>query len=563
MVLSACGGTTPKENGFELFQEDTLAHEELFGSLEDPTSPIKAIHNLEPVPTGEPYIGVQSKEYTIETNNYVALRFVAALNVSLSTNVKWARAIYTDEGDAYKAEEFIPCTKAYTDIYDGGSSFLNIKSVSASYTYFVMYTIKNIPATGFENYFVNLSLSISGADPVKTVSTTVDQTKQISFAYDCHDYFIRGTYHGIENITNSEDDDYASNPLPDGKVARFTQDLYEDDDFYIIRNYVDADPEESKFRIYDSSCIRENPYFEDDTTSADKVVVNETRSYVFYLNDVDEIDVESGYYVAYKNNSNVDVVDPLTYAGKDNEDKNQFKGTIAPKNGSNLVFYTTDPESPLTISSQSGNVSIVETKLAVTYGGPELDLYLKQEPTNYSLWCGYPEFVVKVGGSISPVKSRENTGSDKAIYDINLTTGQKVIISCGYTELNVNGGATSEYSAPSNAHFVFYVNSSYQVWVDELATVTISVEYNTYGNGSLYAVGNFSGDFEPWPIYKLTYNDGNIWTGSFEIKVGKTIKLCVAPTENPTKGTVTAWENDAANRTVVSGGISITGWNVA
>ena len=567
MALSACGGAGPNNPGPELFKEDTLLHEELFGDVNSGLS--KARKNLDPLDpsTTQPIIGVQA--YT-GTEGYVSLRFVAAINIPSADigtyTATWRRTMYDADGNVYKVADDKPSTKAFTSIKDNGSdltaaAFDTAHGGTGYYTHFVVYSMLNIPLTlnavSLSDYYLHATLSLSGNANQYTVATNVARTKQVSFNPAAGEYLLRGTINGNQGVTLPQDSDYATKPLPDGKVTRFTTPLLENDSFYLVYNHVDATPENSKFVIYDSNCVRSNPYLGDDETAAKKIKSWSSRNYVFYLDDVNELDVESGYHVSYTNYAGDTVVDPLTYAGQDGDSKNQFKGTIAPRNGSSLVLFTDDPESPLTIASQSGNIS----GLAITFGGPELDFYLKEETENYSIWCGYPECYLEIDGAVSPIESRAQTGNDVAIFDLSLTAGQKVIVHCGYKLVPLGTGVETEYTAPASTNYIFYVNNSAQVWVDELATVTFAVNYDTYNNGSLYAVGNFSGDYEPWPMYKLEWTTGNDWVATFELPVGKKLKLCVAPTENPTKGAVTAWES--VERTVVSGGMSVTGWNVA
>ena len=109
MALSACAGAAPQIDGsrnnepksneslnnveqFDLFEEDTLIHEELF---EQSASAFinKEIMKLPYIDETGPKIGVQSASYKVGNEDFKAIRFVAAINLegkALSdVNIVW------------------------------------------------------------------------------------------------------------------------------------------------------------------------------------------------------------------------------------------------------------------------------------------------------------------------------------------------------------------------------------------------------------------------------------------------------------------------------------------
>ena len=179
-----------------------------------------------------------------------------------------------------------------------------------------------------------------------------------------------------------------------------------------------------------------------------------------------------------------------------------------------------------------------------------------------SLWYDYPstDLVPQTNGETAVVTTFSPNEGDVAKYSVNLEAGDEFTILFNEDLLNFPSASSTVYVAPATAEYIIYVNSTYNVYVDQLAVVTFNVNYGAGYGKALYAVGDFSGDYEPWPMFKLTWTDGDNWTGTISLPVGKHLKLCVAPDSNPTKGDVSAWES--IERTI-SGDMSVTGWDVA
>ena len=153
MALTSCAGVAPKAEK-NLFQEDTLAHEEIFGDarieMQGYREPRKS-----PELSPEPMYGVQ---YQI-TASYIHMRLIAAVSLpDLSVGVQWTRTMYKghvgggQDGHVFKSEGNFDSTKAYTSLANGTEDPLTIAAFNAeyktSYDHFVVYTMLNIPKTG-------------------------------------------------------------------------------------------------------------------------------------------------------------------------------------------------------------------------------------------------------------------------------------------------------------------------------------------------------------------------------------------------------------------------------
>ena len=545
------------------FAEDTLAHEEVFGNGELGLRKAEPFR-LDPINSAAPAIAVQTRS---EKAGFISIRFVAAVKLKeadmANTSVVWTRTMYLADGtvkSGKEADEF-ESNKAYTKINDGGAeldiSDFDTAQGNPGYTHFVVYTMRNIPDEA-SNYYLGVSLAVD--DTVdnsfdaqsKMVVTTVNQNKQVSFPVNQEGYFLQGTIGGVAgsvlaSVSPSGDD-----------VARFSSALSANDAFYICYNHTDATLANCKFRVYDSSCIADenNPYFVDNGESSKMIKATTGHNYAFNFTGSYELDdIESGYTVQYTNNSEELVTVPLVYDGRDGSNKPQHTALISPKTGSALVFALDG--NALTPSREDNANNNINNSRVVQCGGEDISLYVKDLGESHSLWVNYPGLKVFVNGNSVPLAPRANPHGNVAVYEVPLTAGQKVIVNRGYNQLHLGDTEDVEYTAAQTATYAFYINNEYKVYVDELTTVTFNVNYDTHNNGSLYALGNFSGDWEPWSEYRLTWSEGNNWIGELLLPVGKQLQLAVAPTENPTKSAVIAWQGKNVE---ITRNMSVTSW---
>ncbi|MBQ6730642.1 MAG: hypothetical protein IJR08_01905 [Bacilli bacterium] len=552
MAMSSCtyleSGTVQKGN---FFKEDASAKVDVFGGEEEAVS----LRKNEPFGSAaadlaEPIIGVQYRAaYEKDNKSYIAVRFIAAIK-SLDVNAEWTRSVYDANGARVGAEASYETTQAYTALSGMGETVYP-SSFGAEYKYFVAYTLYDIPFEEKDDYYIAASVELSDTEGSLSSVNSLEMAARIGgnatakYPKNTSGYFLAGTLSGSANSI-------LSSGIPfDDNVARFSASLSVNDSFYICQKT------SGTFKLYNSSCLTiDNPYLVNDGQSSRMIKVVSAHNYAFDFTSGYQIDnIEGGYSVQYTDNGDNVVSVPLLFDGYDGSHQPQHYAYISPKTGSTLLF-TLDGES-IAPSREQNDGNNIDNDRVVKCGGENIDIYLKDlGSNNHSLWVNYPELRVLVNGNIVPPTSRTYLHGNAAIYEVPLKTGQRVSIYRGYNQLHYGDTEQVEYIASVDATYAFYVNGEYKVYVEELASVTFSVNYDTHNNGSLYAVGDFSGNYERWDEYRLTWTSGNVWTGTFLLPVGKKVQLKVFDDN----GYETAHEN--VTRTIVSGGISITGWDV-
>lgn len=225
LVLSACNLETPVNNEkeidgiSEIFLEDDLAHEEIFGQsgaieydLGQPESlqPRRAFFDkrLDDIdPLEKPVIGVQ---YAREEDGDYAIRYVAAIS-SLQVTAAWTRDIGDSNGnrprdDGHSSIQF-PVQKAYSALsetgVDGDDAPVLPSSVGSKYHYFVVFTLRNIPENKANSYlFGYLTLtSLDGTSSILSDARISKVSGGNSFKFDptsddYHGYFLQGSIGG-------------------------------------------------------------------------------------------------------------------------------------------------------------------------------------------------------------------------------------------------------------------------------------------------------------------------------------------------------------------------------
>lgn len=145
----------------DLFKEDTLAHEEIFGGAEEIGYFGKqTIMNRNPGQAiTTPKIGYQIRY----ADSKLAIRFVAAIN-DLNVEAYWKRGVAAPDGTevASFSNETQQVTKYYRTITDGPSTITAGEGEYAGYTGFVVYTLYNIPYSTVKDNYVAAYLSLVG-----------------------------------------------------------------------------------------------------------------------------------------------------------------------------------------------------------------------------------------------------------------------------------------------------------------------------------------------------------------------------------------------------------------
>lgn len=246
MALSSCAGAGQKVDikNDNIFVEDTLAHEEIFGDskieFQDYKAPLKA-------PSGPvaPIYGVQYQESS--DGEHVHMRFIAATWInSSSTAVKWTRTMYKGHGNGdqnghvFKEEADKACTKAYTSLANGSEEAMTISSINAQYgdgddyNYFVVYTMLNIPKTTYDDYAIRANITIGSLESSTGIAATVGQTAYATFNMDQDDHFISGRFNGVHDEFEPEYDEEKGETKGDNNAVYYGVDLHAGDTFALV-----------------------------------------------------------------------------------------------------------------------------------------------------------------------------------------------------------------------------------------------------------------------------------------------------------------------------------------
>lgn len=258
MVLAGCSNhpikpVAEKEDLSGMMREDTVAHEDIFGSVD---LNVKRLGEPEETPAAGsgfvnvPKIGVQfSGVYDGDLRNgsgeiigqgdCYAVRFVAAANVNQtaldneSITAVWTRGVSTNEGDAVKplaTGDSYRSTVAYESLKNG-ETLTNASSEGNDYTHYLVYTMYDIPVANADCYIAAYLTLSDGAHTVKSkaVAARVGGNNAFSFAADkAAGYFIQGKINGVPNQMLNLDDDLTD--LEDHAEKRDVA-LQEDDEF--------------------------------------------------------------------------------------------------------------------------------------------------------------------------------------------------------------------------------------------------------------------------------------------------------------------------------------------
>ena len=220
LAVSAC--QFKGQSGVEgnLFLEDTLAHEEIFGNAaisEFSAKPKFAPNDPIEHPNNDYSIGVQSQPGS--TENTISFRFVAPIRFEAGelnpTEAKWTRTVSKKDGSAYpKDTGQIECTTAYNAISYGASAYTISQynsEHSTNFTHFVVYTLRNVPVDS-NDYFVSAYLTLQpkkiGGEGgkelfnTKAVAINASNTQQYAYVHDLGYYFLDGTFNGTPNVVS-------------------------------------------------------------------------------------------------------------------------------------------------------------------------------------------------------------------------------------------------------------------------------------------------------------------------------------------------------------------------
>ena len=204
-----------REKEIESLDESVVAEDDIFGNgimslIAD--KPVKRTENNTQSQLVKPMIG---RQYYINDGK-ISIRFFAAIS-ELDVNAVWTRTLYNEDGSVNNAlsTSTKTSTVAYTSLsyYDytnGENAILNATNVKAEdgtnpYKYFVIYTIKNIPISDYENCSIDANLEVSNDNGViasKTGSVKTNTTAAMS-SYSL-DLDFDNTYQGSNTTVGNQ-----------------------------------------------------------------------------------------------------------------------------------------------------------------------------------------------------------------------------------------------------------------------------------------------------------------------------------------------------------------------
>ena len=292
MVLSACAGAQPRQEAVQQepeFVEDTLAHEEIFGEA---GRQIKLTPYKDPVVPSDPslrkpLVGVQYKD---EGGGKYAVRYVAAI-AALDVEATWTRGICDKAGVQKQTGDNKFVNKvveyAYTAVSaDSGSgdAYTTPEAVNENFHYFVVYTLRNVPADQLNSYlFAYLTLT-KGVESVKSLARVSKISGGNTFTYDTDSgtgYFIQGTINGVANSV------LPINDTPTGtnyaQEENFT--LAANDTFGLFKYASDH------FQCFGYDQLRRGAQFLPKVTDSNYIKASGAGSYSLYLTNSNEIHI--------------------------------------------------------------------------------------------------------------------------------------------------------------------------------------------------------------------------------------------------------------------------------
>lgn len=262
LVLSACSGLQNNKENNDVFLEDTLAHEELFGGNfvehklgeQNSLKPREQIRPYYAATPEQPNVGVQYLKYKENETDYYAIRYVAAIE-SLSVTAKWTRDVSGVNGNRKNfANLEVSVTNAYEQLSeagaDGNEAPILPSSVDAKYNYFVVYTLRKIPMSEVNSYLFGY-LTITNLDGSSS-SVSLARVSKLgggnSFKIDHKTntgYFLRGRVQGTDNNV------YPINDTPDsGYYGKEQLTLTSGDSFGIFKIGLNGSNELDHFQFF-------------------------------------------------------------------------------------------------------------------------------------------------------------------------------------------------------------------------------------------------------------------------------------------------------------------------
>ena len=293
MVLSGCSNALveqPVNNNNEIvLEEDTLAHEEIFGgqAIKGP-----AIRKMSDVGVDTDYkVGYQihfdDKGTTGEGNegdDTISIRFIAAIKADYTVR-RWSRAVSTVSGGELKAlsdhrrvaeeDVYFDSKVVYTHLANGeGKDEMDAtQGAYADYTGFIVYSLLNIPYEANKNAYVGVTLAL---DEVKTEFYAVKIEKNGAGTASAHHFKFASNKEGFFLAKGESVVDADASTRGEGNAASFTTSFAANDTFLVAQKTA------SLFKVWNGSCLGDADA--NVANASGLVKVNTAARYAFYLN---------------------------------------------------------------------------------------------------------------------------------------------------------------------------------------------------------------------------------------------------------------------------------------
>lgn len=398
MVLSGCGrinnNVTPR-NDFDFLQEDTLAHEEIFGgeALKGP-----AIRKMSDVGTDTDYkVGYQihfdDKGDEDVNNDVISIRFIAAIKADYTVK-RWTRGVTNYWGNELKAlsdhrhddvndvDVYFDSHVLYTHLANGaGNDEMTAGDGDfADYTGFLIYSLLNIPYEANKNAYIGVTLAL---DELKTDFYAVKIEKNALGTASAHSFKFASNKEGFflsKGVAVVDADETTRDSV--NNSATFTADFAANDTFVVVQKTA------SMFKVWSGDCLTD----EDENLVKDnglaKVVT--AAKYVIKLNKTNNI-----YHTKYS--------EPTSYyvRGTAGDGWGNGEGDI----GIDAAYrFVTDPDNIavlLGVSLTVGDFKIADQSWMYSRG-------FKQARNGEDFWKPNGETGIVIGGAASNFEEGES-----------------------------------------------------------------------------------------------------------------------------------------------------------
>ena len=302
MVMSSCTNLESATK-VDLFKEDTIAHEEVFGgqAVRGP-----AIRKMADVDSDTDYkVGYQihfdDKGNADGSDDVISIRFVAAIKADY-TLMRWTRGVTDSRGAELKAlsdnhvvnEEtvYFDSKVVYTELNNGAGNDEMVAGEGdyEDYTGFIVYSLLNIPYEDNADAYLGVTLAL---DEVKTDFYAIKIEKNALGTGSAHTFKFASNKEGFflakgDSVVDAD----ASTRDEENNAASFTANLAADEGFLIVQKTA------SSFKVWDGWCLQD----EDLILVNDNGLMKSTVAsrYVFFLNKANGI-----YHTKYDEPTNL------------------------------------------------------------------------------------------------------------------------------------------------------------------------------------------------------------------------------------------------------------------